>query len=134
MSRVVPQKQQDPKEKLKSIEQLEKELYTEYKGYKESSNKIKKIIEDNKNIKIDIRKLNFKEYEQFKESFTKIKEKINFIDELINDLKKLSKDEISTSIDNINPIKKHMDYLEHLKKYLKQKLQKMLKIIYLMLL
>ena len=75
MSRVVPQKQLD-QEKLKSIEQLEKELYTEYKGYKESSNKIKKIIEDNKNIKIDIRKLNFKEYEQFKESFTKIKKKL----------------------------------------------------------
>ena len=71
MSRVVPQKQLDPKEKLKSIEQLEKELYTEYKGYKESSNKIKKIIEDNKNIKIDIRKLNLKNMNNLKKVLQK---------------------------------------------------------------
>ena len=140
------QTQQDPK----SIKQLEKELF---KAHKESSIKIKKTIEDNKNIKIDIKSLNPEEYEQFKESFTKIQDKIKLFDDLI---KKLENIKPSKKWDTIKPsnvllgkrteptdnrqntnyqpgnnstIQKHIDYLDYLKKILETKVTKDVKIM-----
>jgi trimeric autotransporter adhesin len=140
------QTQQDPK----SIKQLEKELF---KAHKESSVKIKKTIEDNKNIKIDIKSLNPEEYEQFKESFTKIQDKINLFDDLIGKLENIKP---SKKWDTIKPsnvllgkrteptdnrqntnyqpgnnstIQKHIDYLDYLKKILETKVTKDVKIM-----